>query len=188
MIRLLILFATLTSVQQVDTGLAGVYNNNATLACPKYTYKKAGLPICASRDLPCGTILHVKRLDNGREARCVVADRGPYGFCTPSKKNTRACGKGSRWINGRIFIKKQKLIKSGTWRGILDMSTALARQLGVRNRVVPVLIWTDLANTEPSNIDPDDLDDPKSRNSNDISILTSLESHENHTATGQAKD
>jgi hypothetical protein len=176
---------------QIDTGLASVYDDKI-LACPRSSFKKTGLPICANRDLPCGTILNVKRIDNNKVARCVVADRGPYGACVPSKRNTRACGHGSRWINGRNFVRKKKPMNSANWRGILDMGPLLAKRLGVKNRLVPVFIWTDFANTAPSNIESDEIDDPKlSRMPNDVDTLTSLETmepNENHTTITENKD
>ena len=188
MFHFLILVATIADINQVDVGLASVYNDKV-LACPKSTYKKTGLPICANRDLPCGTILNVRRIDNDKLARCVVADRGPYGACTPSKKNTRACGHGSKWINGRNFVKKHKPMNSATWRGILDMSLALARRLGVKNRLVPVVIYTDFANNEPFSIFPDDEDDPKlDRKPNNIDNLEMAATHENHITTAQTED
>lgn len=163
------------NMQSIDVGLASVYNDRV-YACPKASYKYTGLPVCANRELPCGTILNVKRIDTDQVARCVVGDRGPYGACTPSKKNTRACGHGSKWINGRNFIKKKKPMNLATWRGILDMTRPLARILGVKNRLVPVVIYTDFANNEPSSIIPDDEDDPKlERISNNIDTLTFLE-------------
>lgn len=177
------------NVQQVDVGLASVYNDKV-LACPKSTYRHTGLPVCANRDLPCGTILNVKRVDTEQVAKCVVADRGPYGACIPSKKNSRACGHGAKWINGRNFVKKKKPMNSAIWRGILDMSKPLARLLGVKNRLVPVVIYTDFANNEPSSIIPDDEDDPKlDRISNKIDTLTTLEipksDDETRTASGE---
>lgn len=180
MFNFLILIVALADVNRVDVGLASVYNDKV-LACPKSTYKKTGLPVCASRDLPCGTILNVRRVDNNKIARCVVGDRGPYGACVPSKKNTRACGRGQKWINGRNFIKKKKPMNLATWRGILDMTPRLARALGVKNRLVPVFIYTDLANSTPSTIIPDDEDDPKlARNPNNFDSLTILESAKTH--------
>lgn len=182
---ILLLFGIL-NMQEIDVGLASVYNDKV-LACPKSTYKSTGLPICANRDLPCGTILNVKRIDTEQVARCVVADRGPYGACVPSKRGSRACGPGSKWINGRNFIKKKKPMKMATWRGILDMSKRLARTLGVKNRLVPVVIYTDFANNEPSSIIPDDEDDPKlDRISNKIDTLTTLETPKSHDETRTA--
>lgn len=192
MLVFLVLLATLADVQQVDVGLASVYNDKV-LACPASSYKKTGLPVCANRDLPCGTILNVKRADNGKVARCVVADRGPYGACIPAKKNTRACGRGAKWINGRNFIKKKSPMNSAVWRGILDMSKPLARALGVKNRLVPVVIYTDHANNEPSSVFPDEIDDPKlERISNNIDTLTLLETaktdDETRTASGESNN
>jgi len=191
MLPILFFVLGFADIQQIDVGLASVYNDRI-LACPKSTYKKTGLPICANRDLPCGTILNVRRIDVDKGARCVVADRGPYGACVPSKKNTRACGPGSRWINGRNFVRKKKPMNLATWRGILDMSIPLARRLGVRDRLVFVVIYTDFANSAPSSINPDDIDDPKiERNSNNIDTLARLEmvrTHENHTTITQTKD
>lgn len=188
---MLILFLTLSIIntQQVDVGMASVYNDKV-YACPKSTYKHTGLPVCANRDLPCGTILNVKRVDTEQVAQCVVGDRGPYGACIPSKKNTRACGQGSKWINGRNFVKKKKPMISASWRGILDMSRPLARRLGVKNRLVPVVIYTDFANNIPFSITPDDEDDPKlERISNNIDTLTFLEmakSYEIRTTSGES--
>lgn len=194
MMNILILIATLvdtTTISHVDIGLASVYNDRV-FACPRSTYKKIRLPTCANRDLPCGTILNVKRIDSNKTARCVVADRGPYGACIPSKRNTRACGHGLRWINGRNFVRKKKPMDSANWRGILDMSITLARHLGVKDRLVPVFIWTDFANTGPSYVIPDDIDDPKiGENSSNISILTSLwmvRKYENHTTVAQSEN
>lgn len=188
---LLLTILGIADLRQVDIGLASVYNDKI-LACPKSTYKKTGLPVCANRDLPCGTILNVQRVDNNKIAKCVVGDRGPYGACVPSKKNTRACGQGAKWINGRNFVKKKMPMNSVSWRGILDMSMALAKRLGVKNRLVPVFIYTDLANSEPSSIMPDNEDDPKlARNSNNYANLSTLEmvrTHENHTTTAQTED
>ncbi len=171
---LLLTVLALADVQEVNFGLASVYND-AVLACPKSTYKKTGLPTVAHRELPCGTIINVKRIDTGKVVKAVVADRGPFGACMPSKKGSRACGPGAKWINGRNFVKKKLPMNTATWRGILDMSMALAKRLGVKNRLIPVVIYTDHANSEPFNVIPDEVDDPKlERNSIDFNILTLL--------------
>lgn len=175
MINLLMLLVAFANFQEVDIGLASVFNDKI-FACPKSTYKKTGLPICAHRTLPCGTILNVERIDTEQTAKCVVADRGPYGCCLPAHINTRACGRGSKWINGRNFVRKKIPMKSAAWRGILDMSRPLAKLLNVKNRLVPVVIYTDFANSEISSITPDEIDDPKlERKSNNIDALMLLE-------------
>lgn len=174
MILLLLTTLIIADVQEVNFGYASVYND-LVLACPKSTYKKTGLPVAAHRWLPCGTIINVKRIDTGKVAKAVIGDRGPYGACIPSKKNTRACGQGSKWINGRDFVRKKRPMKSAAWRGILDMSIPLARRLGVKNRLIPVVIYTDLANSKPLNTVPDDLGSKKIViKSNNFSILTIL--------------
>jgi hypothetical protein len=179
----LLFILNILNTQQVDVGLASVYNDKI-FACPRATYKQVRLPICANRDLPCGTILNVKRIDTGQIAKCVVADRGPYGACVPSKKNSRACGHGLRWINGRNFVRNKRPMNLATWRGILDMSKPLARLLGVKNRLVSVVIYTDFANNESYSITPDDVDDLKlERISNNTGTLTLLETTESHDET-----
>jgi len=185
----LLLVLSFMDLQSVDVGFASVYYDK-TFACPKTSYIHTGLPVCANRELPCGTILNVKRIDTKQVAKCVVGDRGPYGVCVPSKKNTRACGHGSKWINGRNFIKKKKPMNTAVWRGILDMTRPLARLLGVKNRLVPVVIYTDFANNAPFSIIPDDEDDPKlDRISNNLDTLTFLENaksyDETRTASGE---
>src|SRR5260221_6230321 len=94
----MILFGLL-GFEDIDIGLASVYHDKY-LACPKYTYKYTGLDTCAHRSLPCGSVINIKRIDTGKTVQAVVADRGPFGICRPSNKNTRACGMGSIWSNG----------------------------------------------------------------------------------------
>lgn len=158
----------------VQYGLASVYNDK-TYACPKSSYQYTHLPTAAHRSLPCGSIINVKIIDSDKEVKAVIADRGPYGACKPSKISSRACGFGSKWINGRDFVKKKLPMNSATWRGILDMSMPLAKRLGVKNRLVPVVIYTDLANSAPSNVIEDAVDDPKlERNHSNFNRLTFL--------------
>lgn len=70
--------------------------------------------VCAHRTLPCGTVvlLHNPRTD--RVALCTVEDRGPYGAILPS----------GRW---GVKIRKRQ---PGVWRGVIDLSPAVARALG----------------------------------------------------------
>lgn len=185
----LLLIVGFMDMQQVDVGLASVYHDKV-FACPKSTYKQTGLPTVAHRTFPCGTIINVKRIDvDGEIIRAVVADRGPFGACIPSKKSTRACGHGSKWINGGRLFRQKNIVKSINWRGILDMSGPLAKLLGVKNRLVPVVIYTDLANNQPFSVIPDNYDDPKlERKSNVFDILTALETNsfnEPTTETGE---
>lgn len=174
----LLLFSmiVMADLHQIDRGLASVYDD-AILACPKSSYQKTKLPTCAHRDLPCGAVVFIKRVDGNKIIKAVVADRGPFGVCKPSNKNTRACGTGSKWVNGRNYFKKKIPMESATWRGVLDMSIPLAKSLGIKNRLIPVIIYSDLANSKISNDHKDIQDDPKIvRISNDINILTSFRS------------
>lgn len=151
----------LSNASNVDVGLASVFNDKV-LACPRTSYKHSNGNICAHRSLPCGEEVNIVRIDNGKISSCTIADRGPFGFCVQSKRNTRECGMGARWINGSKFIKHKTPIKSGTWRGILDMSPKVAKRLGIKNRLVRVMIYTKYTNTPPlyDSICQDE-DDPK---------------------------
>lgn len=165
----------LLQLANVQYGLASVYNDKV-FACPKSTYKNNKLPTCASRTLPCGTVVTVKRLDNGKVALGRVIDRGGFGVCVPSTKNSRACGQGLKWKNGRNYFKYNLPMGLATWRGILDMSPALAHKLGAKNRLVPVVIYTGTANNEPSVVNPDIIDDPKiQRNIDNSNVFAYLE-------------
>lgn len=128
------------SLFNIEAGMASVYND-AILACPYSSYGKYNLPTAAHRFLPCGTIINIKRLDNGRVAKGIIADRGPYGMCIAHDKDSRACGKNGKWINGAKYLKRSLAMpESAFWRGILDMSPELAKKLGTNNRLVPVII------------------------------------------------
>jgi hypothetical protein len=150
--RMNIILLVLMKFFYPQEGKASVYNDKV-LACPKSTYKHTGLPVCANRELPCGTILTVIRTDNNKQAQCVIADRGPFGVCIKSNKNTRACGFGSRWINGRYIYKYNKPMINAVWRGILDMSRPFARKLGVyKNRLIPIIMYVSFTNNAIFNI------------------------------------
>lgn len=180
------MISLILQIALVQYGLASVYNDKI-YACPKSSYHYKHLPVAAHRELPCGTIINIKRVDTGKIVRAVVGDRGPFGACISFHGHTRACGLGSKWINGRNFVKNKRPMKLASWRGILDMSIPLAKRLGVRNRLVPVFIWTDFANTGPSSVNPDELDDPKFRKN----LYTSLEivrTHENYATITQAEN
>lgn len=65
----------------VETGVASTYGTGdgfqgQLTACGQVfdTY----VPQVAHKSLPCGTMLQVKDLDNGRSVHVVVTDRGPY--------------------------------------------------------------------------------------------------------------
>lgn len=81
--------------------------------------------ICAHRTLPCGTVVMVQNLRTKQMATCVVADRGPYGATLP---------------NGEIIL-KLKAEEEGTWRGLIDLSPPVARDIGLRGRELVTLVY-----------------------------------------------
>lgn len=74
--------------------------------------------VCAHRSLPCGTIVLLQNLRTRKLATCTVADRGPYGATLP---------------NGEIVLKIRP-DEEGTWRGLIDISPAVARALDLSGR------------------------------------------------------
>ncbi len=95
-----------------------------TMAC---TGKKMGPDdlVCAHRSLPCGTRVVVHSLRTKKVASCVVVDRGPYGATLP---------------NGEIIL-KVRASEEGTWRGLIDLSPAVARALSFSGREQVGLIY-----------------------------------------------
>jgi rare lipoprotein A (peptidoglycan hydrolase) len=77
-----------------------------------------GQLVCAHRTLPCGTVLMVENPRTKRVAVCEVLDRGPFGAILPS----------GDW---GFKIRKDD---PGDWRGILDMSPAVAEALDFNGR------------------------------------------------------
>jgi rare lipoprotein A (peptidoglycan hydrolase) len=73
---------------------------------------------CAHRTLPCGTLVMLENPRTGRFAVCQVLDRGPFG----AKLETGAWG--------------MKIHKSdpGQWRGVIDLSPAVADALDHNGR------------------------------------------------------
>jgi hypothetical protein len=107
-----------------DSGLATVYHTptdlgkwrGSVLAC---LWNKAVKDFaddqlfCAHRSYRCGTVLHVYMPKTRKSSYCVVADRGPYGAK----------------VDGKFVVKIRKG-DPGVWRGILDMSPGVLKNLG----------------------------------------------------------
>jgi hypothetical protein len=74
--------------------------------------------VCAHRTLPCGTPLLLENPRTGQFAVCEVLDRGPFGAILPT---------------GEWGVKIHKN-EPGDWRGILDLSPAVADALGHNGR------------------------------------------------------
>jgi rare lipoprotein A (peptidoglycan hydrolase) len=124
-----ILLLTLSATPSVGTelGRAAVfgYEHDALaggpLACTGKDLRPGQL-VCAHRTLPCGTQLLVQNLSTHRIATCRVLDRGPYGAQLP----------------GGRFVIKRRLEQRGTWRGVVDLSPAVAARLGMHRSVARV--------------------------------------------------
>jgi hypothetical protein len=87
------------------------------LSCT-HEHIQPGQLVCAHRTLPCGTPLLLENPRTGQFAVCEVLDRGPFGAILPS----------GEW--GVKIHKKD----AGDWRGILDLSPAVAEALGHNGR------------------------------------------------------
>jgi len=73
---------------------------------------------CAHRTLPCGTVIMLENPRTGRFAVCEVLDRGPFGAKLDS----------GEWA---FKIKKSD---PGKWRGIIDLTPAVAEALDHNGR------------------------------------------------------
>jgi len=93
--------------------------------------------VCAHRWYPCGTILIVENIKNGKRNWCVVKDRGPYGANVFADNGTKVMNDANKpaWF---IKIRPGDLPPAsicpmgnciGRWRGILDMSPAVSAGL-----------------------------------------------------------
>jgi hypothetical protein len=95
----------------------------AHLSCTHEKMKPGDL-VCAHRTLPCGTVVMLHNPRTKRYAVCEVADRGPFGAILPS----------GQW---GVKIKKSQ---PGKWRGIIDLSPAVAKQLQHNGREKVVIV------------------------------------------------
>jgi hypothetical protein len=106
-----------------DRGLAtrfgdpGDHLTGKHLSCT-HEHIAPGQLICAHRTLPCGTPLLLENPRTGQFAVCQVLDRGPFGAILPT---------------GEWGVKIHKN-EPGDWRGILDLSPAVAEALGHNGR------------------------------------------------------
>jgi len=124
-----ILLLALSATPDVGTelGRAAVfgYENDSLaggpLACTGKDLRPGQL-VCAHRTLPCGTQLVVQSLTTQRMATCRVLDRGPYGARLP----------------GGRFVIKRTVEQRGAWRGVVDVSPAVAARLGMHHSVAKV--------------------------------------------------
>ena len=73
---------------------------------------------CAHRTLPCGTMLMIENPRNHKMALCQVLDRGPFGALDEDG----------------VWLIKRHADEPGDWRGILDLSPAVADALEFNGR------------------------------------------------------
>jgi hypothetical protein len=102
----------------VDRGVATRYGDPGDrMAGPRLscTHKKMapGQLVCAHRTLPCGTVVVLENPRTRRFAVCEVLDRGPFGAILPS-------GDWGVKIHAN---------EPGSWRGLIDLSPAVANAL-----------------------------------------------------------
>jgi hypothetical protein len=111
------------ATMQYDRGLATRFGDPGDrltgkhLSCT-HQHIQPGQLACAHRTLPCGTTLILENPRTGRFAVCEVLDRGPFGAIMPT----------GQW---GVKIRKHE---PGAWRGILDLSPAVADALGHNGR------------------------------------------------------
>ncbi len=92
--------------------LAGEY-----LSCTRQPMAPGQLA-CAHRTLPCGTVVMLSNPRTKKVALCQVLDRGPFGAILPT---------------GDWGFKLSKA-DPGDWRGIIDLSPAVAEALDFNGR------------------------------------------------------
>ena len=116
-------------VQQVGIASwygAGVWHGDVTASGEDFNPREF---TCAHRNLPFNTVVLVENLANGRRAWCRVNDRGPYNV---------------EKVSGKWTV-RTKLSKDDSWRGIIDLSVAMARKLKMKQaglQTVYLRYWT----------------------------------------------
>ena len=93
---------------------------------------------CAHRRYRCGTILVVENQRNGNKSWCEVVDSGPYGanvFTADGTPVLADSGKKAWYVKKRRNHRPPEDLCPdggcvGRWRGILDMSPAVSKDLG----------------------------------------------------------
>lgn len=145
------LLATVQSGQPADfkivhkRGLTSLYRpwrKSATVPFARYpgAWRRKPTPrdlVCAHRWLPFWTVLRITNPRNGKEATCVVLDRGPYGACVPEPGAVKGrCPKGYRY---KVIVKRRNrdLPRGGYYRGVIDATPRVHKMMES-----PGWIWT----------------------------------------------
>ena len=131
----LLLFALWGAAQLVnESGLATRFGDpgdplsGGELKCTQKKLDPTRL-VCAHRTLPCGSVVVLHNPRNHQLAVCEVLDRGPFGATLP---------------NGQWVMKLQKRAP-GDWRGIVDLSPAVAEALAFNGREPLELVYQRVA-------------------------------------------
>jgi rare lipoprotein A (peptidoglycan hydrolase) len=117
-----------------DHGLATRFGDpgdhwaGAELSCTRQKLSPGQL-VCAHRTLPCGSLVMIHNPRSGRFAVCEVLDRGPFGAVLP---------------DGAWGLKIRKS-EPGDWRGIIDLSPAVADALDFNGREPVHLVYQRVA-------------------------------------------
>src|SRR5207248_2026344 len=85
--------------------------------------------VCAHRTLPCGSVVMIHNPRTQRLAVCEVLDRGPFGALLPD----------GQWVM------KFRKHAPGDWRGIIDLSPAVAEALAFNGREPLELVYQRVA-------------------------------------------
>lgn len=124
-----LLFSLALSILGIDIGLASVYGLGEPWSGD---VTASGQPVgvgIAHRTIPLGTRVLVCRLDRLRCVKTITFDRGPYG-CVPHE------GTGWRVAGGR----PRRCPHGWRFRGVADLSAPVARELGYRDGLRPVVV------------------------------------------------
>lgn len=116
----------------------------------------------AHRWLPLGMPMVIKNMENGRVAVALVEDRGPFGYCLHKRRRkphcrpkphawrrAHPCPRGYKWVNGAFEPHRSRILHGdacGWWRGAIDMTWPVARELGA-TKFVKIQMWVPPKNT-----------------------------------------
>ncbi len=96
----------------------------------------------AHRWLPCGTMVLLVNIRNGRTVRAPVIDRGPY-WAVPRSCSHSALGRfpgHACWKRGRAIVKARLVSRQMVFANIVDVTVPVARRLRLRGKE-PVLLY-----------------------------------------------
>ena len=94
------------------------------LACAPQQHVDSQMHVCAHRTLPCGTVLAIQTTRTKKLGWCIVMDRGPYGAID----------------DHQVWVIKVTESDPGQWRGILDMTPAVTKDMEHRG-FEPIRFW-----------------------------------------------